>query len=57
MIDEEIIKAIIKTFKGTIVTDYPCKGIKINESTPSNYLEGLKSVNPCPVGRNKKGEI
>ena len=57
MIEEILIKEILKTFKGQLVTDYPCKGIKTNETTPCHYLEGLESVNPRPIGRNKKGEI
>lgn len=58
MIKQEfLVNAIIKTFKGQIVTDYPCKGVKTNEATLSAYLEGSRSVNPRPIGRNKKGEI
>jgi hypothetical protein len=50
--EELIILKIVKTFQGKIVNDYPCKGAKFSEATPSHYLEGLKSVNPRSVERN-----
>jgi hypothetical protein len=54
--NELIILSIMKTFKGSIVNDYPCKNVKLSEAIPI-YLEGFKSVNPRSVDRNKKGEI
>lgn len=51
-----IILTILKTFRGSIVNDYPCKNLKLSEATPI-YLEGFRSVNPRSVDRNKKGEI
>ena len=44
--DELIVMAIIKTFRGVEVTDYPCKGIRISG--------GEKPVNPLPIGRIEK---
>jgi hypothetical protein len=52
--EEFLVNAIIKTFKGTIVENYPCKGVKMHEATPDTYSEGLRSVNPRTVERNKK---
>jgi len=46
----------MKTFKGQIVENYPCKNIKLSEATPT-YLEGFRSVNPRSVDRNKKEGI
>lgn len=44
--DELIVMAIIKTFRGVEVTDYPCKGIRISG--------GEKPVNPFPTGKLEK---
>jgi hypothetical protein len=54
--NELIILLIIKTFRGSIVNDYPCKNTKLSEATPI-YLKGFKSVNPRSVDRNKKEGI
>jgi hypothetical protein len=53
--NELIILLIIKTFRGSIVNDYPCQNTKLSEATPT-YLEGFKSVNPRTAVLNKKGE-
>jgi len=51
---EIIVLAIMKTFKGQIVENYPCKNTKLSEATPI-YLEGFRSVNPrSEIGTKKE---
>lgn len=45
--------AILKTFKGIYVTDYPGKGIPLSESV-RHIWEGKNPVNPPPVGGQLK---
>lgn len=52
--EEILILVIIKKFRGQVVENYPCKGVKMHEATPDTYSEGLRSVNPRTVERNKK---
>lgn len=50
MKSEFLVMAIIKTFRGTEVLDYPAKGKKIQDAETVS-LEGLFPVNPLPIGR------
>ena len=54
MEEKLIILTILKTFKGQLVTDYPCKGTKISEG---EYSEGSKLVNPSSVDEKQRGKI
>jgi len=49
----ELELAILKTFKGVYVTDYPGKGISLSNSVP-HIWEGENPVNPPPGGGQLK---
>lgn len=50
MKSEFLVMAIMKTFKGKEVLNYPGKGKKESDFLPVS-LEGLQPVNPLPLGR------
>lgn len=47
---ELIVLSIQKKFGGSIVDNWPAKGVKINEAPFVNISEGFHSVNSPPVG-------
>ena len=51
---ELIVLSIQKTFRGTVVTDYPGKGTPLKNVVSGRFPEGLKPVNSPPVGGQSK---